>query len=190
MLLILILFQLGLLPPYVKHATTDDIREYDIIIDVRPHEERISEGFLPESRQIDLVSMLWSPKIPEEDQDKKILIMCRSGQRSRMAAQRMLLSGYKNVATLSGGITAVKSANLPHVSLNSYSKKEKVDLKVVLDEMREMLGEEAVRKLFEDVQVNKLSLQQIVAEKVFILIDKSRQDEGRRLIKRWLEICV
>lgn len=44
----------------------------------------------------------------EDWKDEEIIVYCRSGQRSMMAAQMLLAAGFSNVANLQGGMLAWK----------------------------------------------------------------------------------
>ena len=48
--------------------------------------------------------------LPAVDSDKTIILVCASGMRSANAAQQLIELGYRNVATIVGGIGQWKSA--------------------------------------------------------------------------------
>src|SRR4051812_5059510 len=49
----------------------------------------------------------------EPDRDRDILLLCGSGQRSLLAAEALQRMGYRNVASVVGGMAAWKAAGLP-----------------------------------------------------------------------------
>lgn len=80
-----------------------DVREADEVAQgIIPGATAIPRGFL-ESRIEDAV----------QDRDKPIVIYCAGGARSAFATQSLHDLGYSNVASLSGGFGAWKSAGLP-----------------------------------------------------------------------------
>lgn len=50
------------------------------------------------------------------DKNAPVLVMCKSGGRSRQAAQQLESLGFQDVTTLDGGITACRAAGLPVVA--------------------------------------------------------------------------
>ena len=85
----------------------DDINSFDYIIDVRSKEE-ISEGRLMSNNLITMESLIDHPRmmkfVPEfVNKEDKILIYCRSGARSKLAAELFVKNGYTNVYSVSNG---------------------------------------------------------------------------------------
>jgi len=74
-----------------------------VLLDVREPNEW-AQGMLPESETISL------PYLPASlyrlDPDRPILVVCRSGNRSMVAAHFLLRHGFQ-VANMSGGLTAI-----------------------------------------------------------------------------------
>lgn len=70
------------------------------IIDVRTKEE-YSEGHIESSINIPLDNI----ESIKYDKDKKIIVYCRSGNRSKQAAMRLIDMGYTNIYDM-GGIDA------------------------------------------------------------------------------------
>ncbi|MCS6958578.1 MAG: rhodanese-like domain-containing protein [Pseudanabaenaceae cyanobacterium SKYGB_i_bin29] len=80
-----------------------------LLIDVREPGEFSAER-IPGARLIPLSK--FDPKhIPATD--KEVVLYCRSGKRSEMAAQKLLAAGWNSVTNLQGGITSWKQAGLP-----------------------------------------------------------------------------
>ncbi|WP_457625537.1 rhodanese-like domain-containing protein [Persephonella sp.] len=87
------------------------IRKEDVIIlDVRTPEEAETEGKIPASILIPLDSL--RNNIKKLDKDKKIIVYCRSGNRSVSAARVLSSLGFK-VYNMKGGINSWKSEGLP-----------------------------------------------------------------------------
>lgn len=76
-----------------------------IILDVRTRQE-FSSGHIPNAIVIPVEELTSSNEMPNELKDKKktILVYCRSGRRSTMAAQHLANMGYENILEF-GGIT-------------------------------------------------------------------------------------
>jgi SulP family sulfate permease len=83
--------------------------ELDLVVDVREHRE-YHKGHIPEATLYPL-PMLLSEK-PELPDDGPIVLVCRSGRRSRLAANWLSSQGVKNVKILKGGMLAWESAEL------------------------------------------------------------------------------
>jgi len=54
-----------------------------------------------------------SARMQEIAQDKPVVVICASGNRSAMAATKLAQSGFSNVYNFSGGMAAWKSTGLP-----------------------------------------------------------------------------
>ena len=76
-----------------------------VIIDVREPWEWQSTGILPDSQTISLSSLQLVTQ--RFDLDTPLLLVCRSGNRSMTAAEYLAKAGYRNIANLAGGITAL-----------------------------------------------------------------------------------
>lgn len=83
-----------------------------IVIDVREGNE-ISAGKIKGARHIPLGQLATRLGELEKSKDQPILIYCRSGNRSALAANTLTKNGFTNVNNLAGGMTAWESANLP-----------------------------------------------------------------------------
>jgi rhodanese-related sulfurtransferase len=80
------------------------------LIDVREPAEYAGEH-IPGARLVSL-SQFDSRKVPQNE-DTQIVLYCRSGNRSTMAAQKLFDAGFTKVTHLQGGITAWKEASYP-----------------------------------------------------------------------------
>lgn len=83
-----------------------------IVIDVREGNE-MSAGKIKGARHIPLGQVATRLGELEKSKDQPILIYCRSGNRSALAANTLTKNGFTNVNNLAGGMTAWESANLP-----------------------------------------------------------------------------
>ncbi len=84
-----------------RHWQTWSRRHDAVIIDVRePFEWAM--GILPDSTLIRLGSL--PDELDELDRDRAILLVCRSGNRSGVAAEYLVRRGFGIVANLTGGL--------------------------------------------------------------------------------------
>ena len=89
-------------------------KEKDVIVlDVRTPIEYEKDGHIPGSILIPVQVLPQYIKDLEKFKDKKILVYCRSGNRSVMASKFLEQNGFKNVYNLKGGIIDWKKNNLP-----------------------------------------------------------------------------
>ncbi len=79
------------------------------ILDVRTPEE-VAEGHLIGSSSVNFLSPNFSKEVQALNKNKTYLLYCRSGTRTRKAADAMQKMGFKHVYMLEGGITAWKEA--------------------------------------------------------------------------------
>ncbi|NPA16155.1 MAG: rhodanese-like domain-containing protein [Aquificae bacterium] len=82
-----------------------------IILDVRTPEEYEKDGHIKGANLIPV--QLFRYIYLAGFRDKKVLVYCRSGNRSVTASQMLEQMGIKNVYNLKGGILEWKSKNLP-----------------------------------------------------------------------------
>jgi rhodanese-related sulfurtransferase len=86
-------------------------RESAVIIDVRePHDFQKEHIAGAVSLPLDELALAQLPA------GKTAILYCGAGKRSCAAAERLIESGYRAVATLEGGIAAWKAEQLPTVS--------------------------------------------------------------------------
>ena len=79
------------------------------IIDVRTPEE-VAEGHLADATTVNFLSPDFASQATLLNKKGTYLLYCRSGSRTRKAADAMQKMGFKNVYMLEGGITARKEA--------------------------------------------------------------------------------
>ncbi len=77
------------------------------ILDVRTQEE-YDEGHIMGATLIPLDEL--DSRLKELPQDKKILVYCRTGQRSLTASEKLENSGFTQIYNMKGGITEWKNA--------------------------------------------------------------------------------
>jgi rhodanese-related sulfurtransferase len=83
-----------------------------LIVDVRDPGEWAATGILAGAVLIPLPEI--AQRAPNElPKDKEIYVICNTGNRSRVAAQILIRSGYQNVISIDGGIQAWLRAGLP-----------------------------------------------------------------------------
>jgi rhodanese-related sulfurtransferase len=82
------------------------------VIDVRTPEE-VAEGRLAGSVNINFLGENFTQEIEALNKNKPYLLYCRSGARTRRAADQMQKAGFKKVYMLEGGITAWNEASKP-----------------------------------------------------------------------------
>lgn len=74
-----------------------------LLLDVREPNEW-AQGMLPDSVQISLAFL--PARLGELESDRPILVVCRAGNRSMVAAQFLNRNGYQ-AANLAGGLTSI-----------------------------------------------------------------------------------
>ncbi len=79
------------------------------IIDVRTPEE-VAEGHLADATTINFLSPDFTSQVAGLNKKGTYLLYCRSGARTRKAADAMRKMGFKHVYMLEGGINAWKEA--------------------------------------------------------------------------------
>jgi rhodanese-related sulfurtransferase len=87
-------------------------KKKNMLVDVRTPEE-VSEGQLPGALNINFLGENFSQEIEALNKNKTYLLYCRSGARTRKAADQMQKAGFKKVYMLEGGITAWNEAGKP-----------------------------------------------------------------------------
>jgi rhodanese-related sulfurtransferase len=83
------------------------------ILDVRQPEEWL-DHHIPGSTLIPLGEL--PARLSELPEDKEILVVCRSGNRSAEGRDILLEAGFEQVTSMAGGLTEWRSAGYPTVS--------------------------------------------------------------------------
>jgi rhodanese-related sulfurtransferase len=87
-------------------------KKKNMVIDVRTPEE-VAEGHLAGAININFLGEGFSEEITKLNKNKTYLLYCKSGNRTRKAADQMQKAGFKHVYMLEGGITAWNEAGKP-----------------------------------------------------------------------------
>lgn len=87
-------------------------QEHAVVVDVREQNE-FREGHIVDAIHIPLGSLQQRMGELEKHKDAPIIIGCRSGNRSSIAAGQLRKAGYENIHNLRGGVMAWQSAGLP-----------------------------------------------------------------------------
>ena len=100
------------LPVDIDTTTVDSLRGRDdvVILDVREDWE-YAEGHIPGAVLLPLGSI--PDRLSEIPQDKTVVAVCRSGNRSGQATQFLRQQGFDNVHNMEGGMIAWGEAGLP-----------------------------------------------------------------------------
>ena len=81
------------------------------LLDVRTSREYEHDGHIPGSRLLPLNAL--NKRINEIPTDQTIICICRSGSRSKFAAEQLASAGYENVINLSGGMFGWQMSRYP-----------------------------------------------------------------------------
>jgi rhodanese-related sulfurtransferase len=84
-----------------------------VIIDVRTPSEVKADGKIPNSILVPLGNLGDNVDKLKKYKDKKIIVYCRSGNRSTSASRFLTSLGFKEVYNLQGGIRKWKNEGLP-----------------------------------------------------------------------------
>jgi len=87
-------------------------QEGALVLDVREDNE-LSGGRIGGARHIPLGVLKKRIKDIERYKESPVLVYCRSGARSAVAASQLVAAGFTDVTNLKGGIQAWQSAGLP-----------------------------------------------------------------------------
>lgn len=94
--------------PAWLHEHHDDVR----VIDVREPDELVSElGRLPYAENVPLAAV--SERAPGWERRQPVVVLCRSGGRSGLAALELETQGFPQVASMKGGMLAWAEQGLP-----------------------------------------------------------------------------
>ncbi|AUI50232.1 rhodanese-like domain-containing protein [Arthrobacter crystallopoietes] len=96
----------------MPETTIDDTharRTLDQILDIREDFET-AEGMIPEARHIPMGEL--NARLDEVDRTRRVVVVCRSGNRSARVADALNAAGY-TTDTMTGGMIAWQAAGLP-----------------------------------------------------------------------------
>lgn len=89
-----------------------------MVIDIRTPEEHQEEQINIEQQNIDIYADDFSDEIKKLERDKKYLIYCRSGSRTKMGLNRMKAFGFTEVYDLDGGFKEWEENKFPTTKVN------------------------------------------------------------------------
>jgi rhodanese-related sulfurtransferase len=81
------------------------------LIDVRSAEEYQYEGHVAGARLIPLPAL--AQRLDEISRDTPVALICRSGNRSQVAAEMLVRAGFTSVSNVQGGMLAWRQAGYP-----------------------------------------------------------------------------
>lgn len=94
---------------HLEHPATDHLAvlaDDGQLVDVREPDE-VAGGTLPGARNIPLGEL--PDRLAELDPARRVVLLCRSGNRSGAAAEFLTASGFDDVVNLTGGMLAVEA---------------------------------------------------------------------------------
>jgi rhodanese-related sulfurtransferase len=101
----------------VKQISVTDLHQQlqnnnsPLLVDVRSPEEYECDGHIEGSRLLPLQMLM--ARADELPQDKPIVCVCRSGNRSQVACEQLASMGFSDVTNLAGGMIDWKRHGLP-----------------------------------------------------------------------------
>jgi rhodanese-related sulfurtransferase len=90
-----------------------------ILVDIRPPDQRQAQGYVPGSVHHPLSTLLWrlDPDCPTSNEkiplDARIILICREGYSSVLAAAQLQETGFDAATDVIGGVEAWEAAGLP-----------------------------------------------------------------------------
>jgi rhodanese-related sulfurtransferase len=87
-------------------------RDEPVVVDVREANE-VSQGKIKGAKHIPLGNLKQRVNELDPHKDQKVIIYCRSGNRSGQASEILCKQGFSKVFNLKGGVMAWQSDNLP-----------------------------------------------------------------------------
>ena len=101
-------------PAEISVAQASAKREAGVFfLDVREPDEW-KQGHIPGSTLIPLGEL--EKRVNEAPRDKEIVVVCRSGTRSKAGRNLLITAGFTQVASMQGGLNAWKAAGYPTVA--------------------------------------------------------------------------
>ena len=83
-----------------------------LVLDVREDSE-VASGRIAGAKHIPLGSLQKRMGDIEKYKDKPVVVYCRSGNRSAVAASQLTAAGFQDVVNLQGGVQAWQTAGMP-----------------------------------------------------------------------------
>lgn len=89
-----------------------------LLIDIRPHADRLAEGEIPDSVPVERIVLEWrldpasEHRLPGVTADSRVIVLCNEGYASSLAARDLQRLGVK-ATDMIGGFRAWAKAGLP-----------------------------------------------------------------------------
>ena len=104
----------------VTPQRADELRRAGaLLVDIRPHANRLAEGEIPDSVPIERIVLEWrldpagAHRLPGFTADTPVVVLCNEGYASSLAARDVRQLGVRSVTDLIGGFRAWRAAGLP-----------------------------------------------------------------------------
>jgi rhodanese-related sulfurtransferase len=104
----------------VTPERADELRKAGaLLVDIRPHANRLAEGEIPDSVPIERIVLEWrldpagAHRLPGFTADTPVVVLCNEGYASSLAARDVRRLGVRSVTDLIGGFRAWRAAGLP-----------------------------------------------------------------------------
>jgi rhodanese-related sulfurtransferase len=104
----------------VTPQQADELRRAGaLLVDIRPHANRLAEGEIPDSVPIERIVLEWrldpagEHRLPGFTADTPVIVLCNEGYASSLAARDVRQLGVRSVTDLIGGFRAWAAAGLP-----------------------------------------------------------------------------
>ena len=104
----------------VTPAEADERRRAGaLLVDIRPHANRMADGEIPDSVPIERIVLEWrldpagEHRLPGFTADTPVVVLCNEGYASSLAARDVGQLGVRSVTDLIGGFRAWRAAGLP-----------------------------------------------------------------------------
>jgi rhodanese-related sulfurtransferase len=104
----------------VTPQRADELRRAGaLLVDIRPHANRLAEGEIPDSVPIERIVLEWrldpagEHRLPGFTADTPVVVLCNEGYASSLAARDVRRLGVRSVTDLIGGFRAWRAAGLP-----------------------------------------------------------------------------
>ncbi|MCW2600764.1 MAG: sulfurtransferase [Frankiales bacterium] len=92
-----------------------------LLVDIRPHAQRVLEGEIPGALVVERNVLEWrldpqsTARVPESSYDAWVVVLCSEGYTSSLAAASLQVLGISRATDLEGGFVAWREAGLPTV---------------------------------------------------------------------------
>lgn len=104
----------------VTPAQADALRrDGALLVDIRPHANRLAEGEIPGSVPVERIVLEWrldpagEHRLPGVTPDTRVVVLCNEGYASSLAARDLRRVGVRSATDMVGGFRAWAAAGLP-----------------------------------------------------------------------------